>query len=206
MSTSPGARPSSSRARGDQRRSVLDDATRALLVQPTATLAQVAAAAGVGRTTLHRMFPTRTDLLRAVALDALDVLEAAYREAERRAAPDGAEGTSGGDDPMVRLHRIVRAMIPLGPRLRYLVVAPELDTDDSYLRRARALDAPVHAAVAEAQDRGDIDPGLSAVWTTEVLYAIVFVAWEAIAAGTLAPADAPDLVIRTWLRGARPLA
>lgn len=56
----------------------MDAAVQALMVSPGASLAEVAAAAGVSRTTLHSRFATRQDLLAALAHDAMDLIERAY--------------------------------------------------------------------------------------------------------------------------------
>ena len=50
---------------------------------PSAALGEVAAAAGVGRTTLHRYFPERSDLLSALVVHVLEQVAAAME----RAAP-----------------------------------------------------------------------------------------------------------------------
>ncbi|MEU1179064.1 helix-turn-helix domain-containing protein [Streptomyces sp. NPDC005820] len=51
------------------RRAILDAAITLLATDPTASLSEVAAAAGVGRTTVHRYFPERSDLLAAIGVD-----------------------------------------------------------------------------------------------------------------------------------------
>ncbi len=83
------------------------------------------------------------------------------------------------------MRRLVEALLPLGPSLRFLL-------------RATALDD------AAAQTLGDVDPALPAWWVVETLLAGLYVGWEQIAAGRLAPVDTPDLVVRTWLRGVGP--
>ena len=60
--------------------SLLQVATEVLVTDPTASLGDVARAAGIGRTTLHKQYPTRHALLVALARDALDVLERTYAE------------------------------------------------------------------------------------------------------------------------------
>jgi serine phosphatase RsbU (regulator of sigma subunit) len=80
------------------RQRILDAAQRMLDRSPDATLADIAAAAGVSRSTLHRRFPNRDRLL------------AALRERPRRPAPDRNEkplptGRLGRDRP-VRLDAI----------------------------------------------------------------------------------------------------
>ena len=56
-------------ARHRTRRAIVEAAIGVISDNPTAPLSEIAEAAGVGRSTLHRYFPERTDLLRAVALE-----------------------------------------------------------------------------------------------------------------------------------------
>ena len=71
------------------RRRLLETAATLLCKDSGASLAEVAAAAGIGRTTLHRYFPSRHDLLYALADDALIRVE----EAVSKALP-------GSDEPV----------------------------------------------------------------------------------------------------------
>jgi AcrR family transcriptional regulator len=79
------AAESGTRAR--TRRAILDAAVVLLAGDPTASLGDVAAAAGVGRTTVHRYFPERSDLLAAISTDVLDKVEAAAGPGSTTARP-----------------------------------------------------------------------------------------------------------------------
>ncbi len=180
------------------RESVLRAATQVLVAAPQTTLSELAVALGIGRTTLHRLFPTRADLLRALAHDALDHLDVVYAESGIVGVPDRPE------DAIVAVRRLVGALIPIGPSLMFLLRASELEDDAAIARRSEELDQPLVVCVATAQTQGDIDQSLPTWWVVETLLAGVYIGWEQIAKGRLAPLDAPDLVIRTWLRGVRP--
>ena len=65
------------------RQAILAAAVTVFARDPSAALGEVAAAAGVGRTTLHRYFPERSDLLSALATHLLEAVAAAME----RAAP-----------------------------------------------------------------------------------------------------------------------
>ncbi len=170
---------------------MLDAATRFLVEIPDISLGELAARIGIGRTTLHRHFPTRGALLAAVAHDALDHLSTMY-----------AEAGLDGDDPLAAVERLVEQLVPLGPRLMFLLRAPEIANDADFTRRSAQLDAPIRAALARAQRNGDLDPDLNPAWMVECLFAVTYVAWEQIQNGNLAPRDAAPLVIRTWRNGA----
>ena len=92
---------------------MLDAAVTTLLISPGASLAEVAAAAGVSRTTLHSRFATRNDLLAALAHDAMDLLSRAYAAARLE------EG-----DVRDALRRLLTETVPLGPRIGFLLRQP----------------------------------------------------------------------------------
>lgn len=175
--------------------SLLDIATRVLLLDPAASLGEVAKAAGIGRTTLHKLYPTRHDLLVALAHDALDVVERAYTEVGLDVPAEQA---------LDALHRLVKETVPLGPRLEFLLRERTLDTDADLNVRYLRLDEPLLALVARAQHAGILRADLPDWWIVGSLAGAVYSAWEAIAFGRLAPLDAPDLVFTTFLRGVQP--
>ena len=66
---------------------ILETATRVLAASPTATLADVARAAGISRTTLFMRFATRDELLLALAVDAIDHIDAAIHKPRTKTCP-----------------------------------------------------------------------------------------------------------------------
>jgi len=162
---------------------VLDTAAAVLAKDPAASLREVAVAAGIGRTTLHKQFPTRHDLLVGVAARALDISEEVIA-----AAPDDA-------DP---LRRLVVDLLPYGAYLTLLMMQPEVFAEDAITARTDALATPIAAIVAGA---GSIRPGVPDWWLVRSLHSLLSTAWDLVQAGWLAPRDAPDLVLSTFTRG-----
>jgi AcrR family transcriptional regulator len=162
---------------------VLDTAAAVLAKDPAASLGQIAIQAGIGRTTLHKQFPTRHDLLVAVASRALDLAEAVVA-----AAP-------ADPDP---LRRMVTDLIPFGAYLTLLTAQPEVFADADVTARTDALQEPIAAIVANA---GTIRPGVAEWWLVRSLHALMFTAWDLVQEGWLAPRDAPDLVLSTFTGG-----
>jgi AcrR family transcriptional regulator len=162
---------------------VLDTAAAILAKDPAASLGQIAVSAGMGRTTLHKQFPTRHDLLVAVASRALDLGEAVVA-----AAP-------ADSDP---LRRMITDLLPYGAYLTLLTAQPEVFADDAINSRTDALEAPIAAIVAGA---GAIRPGVPEWWLVRSLHALLFTAWDLVQEGWLAPRDAPDLVLSTFTGG-----
>jgi AcrR family transcriptional regulator len=170
------------------RPSLLDVAAEVLVADPAASLAEVAAAAGIGRTTLHKHYATRDDLLCAVGHRAIDLWE----QAVSGVAPD---------DPDGGLRAITAAMIPIGPQLAFLWRTPVFDHIAALDERWKAAEARVLAVLNRAQDRGVLAAGIPDWWLLQTFYSIVYVAAESVGSGRLAPLDAPDLALSTFLHG-----
>jgi len=167
-------------------RPLLDVAAAVLVADPAASLAEVAEAAGIGRTTLHKHYATRDDLVRAVGHRAIDLWEQAV-------------GTLTGDDGGLR--ELIAAMIPNGPQLAFLWRTPAFDHDDEIQARWRAAEARCLAVLKQAQDRGMLSAAAADWWLLQTFYALIYTAAESVQAGRLAPHDAPGLVLSTYLHG-----
>ena len=169
---------------------LLGVATKVFIAKPGASLGDVAVAAGVSRTTLHSRFPTRQALLVALAMEAMDLIAAAYEQARLDDWPvDQA------------LLRVVEVMIPLGPRVEFLLRERSLDSEAELVRRYEELDQPLVRLVQRGQQEGTLRRDLPAWWVVSSLSAAVYGAWDAIADGRLAPREAPALVTETMLHG-----
>lgn len=171
-------------------RTLLDTATRVLVATPSASMGDVATAAGISRTTLHSRFPSREALLAALADDAMDLVEQAYREARL------------DDGPMTdALRRLVALLVPLGPRLDFLLRERSLDDDAAVTARYAELERPLVALFRRGGLEGAVRTDLPPWWLASGATGLVSAAWEAVADGRLAPRDAADLVVTTLLDG-----
>jgi AcrR family transcriptional regulator len=164
-------------------------AAEVLVADPAASLAEMAEAAGIGRTTLHKQYATRDDLLRAVGHRAIDLWEQA------------ADQVDGGDDPDGGLGALAAAMIPIGPQLAFLWRTPLFDHDSDLEERWLAVEERVRAVLRRARDRGVLSAGVPDWWLLQTLYSVTYVAAESVKSGKLAPLDAPGLALGTYLRG-----
>jgi AcrR family transcriptional regulator len=167
---------------------LLDIATEVLVDDPAASLAEVARAAGIGRTTLHKQYATRDDLIRAVAHRAIDVWERAVSAASEA-------------DPDAGLRALVTAMVPLGPQLAFLWRTPALEHVDEICARLDVLQERQLVLLRHARKLGILSESTPDWWQLRILYAVVYSAAESIYDGTLAPLDAPDLAFDALLRG-----
>jgi AcrR family transcriptional regulator len=165
----------------------------ALALDPALSLAELAAAVGVSRTTLFTRYASRDALLAALAQDALALVAQAYQEAGV-AAPNA--------DALAVLRRLTEALLPLGPRMAFLVRA--LQQDPALAAQVAALDTPLLALLQRARSQGQLRADLNPRWLLACLDAALVTAWEEMEAGALAPLDAADAVLNLLLDGARP--
>jgi AcrR family transcriptional regulator len=175
--------------RRDGKAAVLDAAVEVLVADPSASLAEVAEAAGIGRTTLHKYYATREDLLRAVGHRAIDRWEQVIGAVSDPPADDGG------------LRALAEAMISVGPYLAFLWRNPSFDHSADIGHRAKSAEAQALAVLERAQKQGVMRADVPGYWLLHTFYALVYVASESIYDGDLAPRTAPDLVVATFLRG-----
>ena len=105
--------------RSRTRKAILDAAMDVLGTNPNASLGDVAASADVGRSTLHRYFAERTDLLRALALHVHELSKSAIERAEPNCGP-----------PVEALRRVVECQLDLGPIASFIYCDSSIVRDD----------------------------------------------------------------------------
>ena len=165
-----------------------------LTVDPTASLADVATAAGIGRTTLYKRYPKREDLLLAVGHYSVRVLAESIELAELP-----VHGTV--EHTTAALRTLVSVLIPRGSQINFLLRHPSIDADEELAAAVAALDEPVTAFVRHAQAVGVLNPALAPWWVISMLYSVIYSAWDAINSGHLAPWDSHDLAFDTLVQG-----
>ena len=172
--------------------SLLDVAVEVLVAEPSASLAEVAQAAGIGRTTLHKHYATRDDLIRAVGHRAIDLCEGVVAAAERSEADDGG------------LRALAEAMVPIGPHLAFLWRNPSFDRAEDLAQRWRAVEPRTLAVLNRARVRGVLRGDVADFWLLQTFNSLVYIAAQAVDSGHLAPRDAPAVVVDTLVRGLGP--
>jgi AcrR family transcriptional regulator len=176
-------------ARGRTRRAILAAAASVLARDRGATLADIARAADVGRSTLHRHFADREELVDATIEDSLAALGRSVEDAALDQGP-----------PLEAMRRLVAAMAGVGDRLLFLFGDPRV-------LEGRAEPAPADRPVIELIERGQaegvFDPEVGPGWIEHVLWALVYTAAEEANAGRLPRHGVTATVIRTFEHGVR---
>ncbi|MFD4691426.1 TetR/AcrR family transcriptional regulator [Streptomyces sp. NPDC058463] len=174
------------------REQVLRSAAALLTRRSTATMDEVAKAAGIGRATLHRHFAGRDALVRALENLGIQEFEAALDTAELD------EGTAEEG-----LRRLVAAVEPAAGLLSFLVNENQLFEGDQMNEGWNRLDARVSAFFRRGQERGEFRIDLTPAWLTEALYGLIGTAAWAVQAGRVAGQDFQYMIVELLLGGAR---
>ena len=168
-----------------------------------ATLSQIAAAAGMGRSTVHRYFADRDDLLAAVD-----------RECQRRFVVATLKARPGDGPGLEACLRLCEELLGLGPVLGLIFTDNPLVDPDSWSSGDTARDDgarpndsgdaddsdeddPFVLAVVRGQQDGTVDPALPIGWAVTVLWMLLSSAWLYLTSEQASRRDVSALLART---------
>lgn len=163
---------------------VLTTGALMLAEDPTASIASIAAAAGVDRRTVYRRFASRDELLFAVYEARLTAIEAVIEAARLQESP-----------VPVALHRYAEGIIAVNRQ--WPVELTRMRTEPSIQdRRGRSI-AALNAFLARATDEGYLRPDLPEGWVYRLLIDLLHLASRE----DMSPPQAADLLVQTLLSG-----
>lgn len=169
---------------------ILDMAAEVLARRPDATLQTIADSAGISRTTIFNRYPTRSDLIEALATDTV----VRIGEAMKRVP------TSIDDDVEAALLAVTDALMPLGSRTIFLRM--HVDTNDALDTHWIEAAAPLAIYFSVLKASGRLRQDQPDRWLTASYIGLLFAAWDEIDSGESGPVQAARLITRTWLAGA----
>jgi TetR/AcrR family transcriptional regulator, mexCD-oprJ operon repressor len=194
---SSGVRGTAPRAqRADARRNIaaiLDAATDCLARDPEMSIADIAAAAGVGRITLYGHFKTRAELVDAVLARTVEHANLIL------------DATDTGGDPADALSRLVAASWQIVHRFRNILLAAQRElpaerirgVHDPILRRVQSL-------IERGQGTGTFRSDLPRQWLITTAFSLMHAAAEDAAAGRVTADGAAQLITATLLAAFTP--
>jgi AcrR family transcriptional regulator len=145
-------------ARERTRRAILDAAVAVLAKSPTAPLAEIADRARVGRTTLHRYFPERSDLLLAVG-----------HFAEQSVSDAGSRADLGRGTGLEAILRLCEEYFELTDVLTVLFFAAGVNDQEFSLTGSTVIDT-----IERGRLDGSIDADLDAGWIVNMMWALLY--------------------------------
>lgn len=181
---------SQSGSRNRTQSAILVAAATVLAKNPAATMPEIAEAAAVGRTTVHRYFADRHTLIHAATADAIRALHQAIDDA----SPD-----QGSALDVTR--RVISAMVSVADRVLFLFGDPR--TMWQYPDLDPPTADPVLQLIERGQHEGVFDSELSATWIRHSLWALVFRGCADAERGELPRRDVARVVARTLECGIR---
>ncbi|MCW8384627.1 TetR/AcrR family transcriptional regulator [Streptomyces justiciae] len=157
-----------------------------LAADPGASIASIAAEAGVDRRTVYRRFANRDDLLAAIYEARLTAIEHAIEDARLREAPVA-----------VALHRYVENIITVNRT--WPVDLARMLADDSVHARRDASVQEVDTFLRRATDEGLLRSGLPKGWASALLPQLMHLVARQLP--ELSAGQAADVVVDTLLNG-----
>jgi AcrR family transcriptional regulator len=168
---------------------ILDAAARVLRQRPDAAMADIADAAGIGRATLYRQFPTRQALLRGVADTGTAELAA------------GIEAANLDELPVDRaIARLTAVFLRTGAK--YAALISQLDEHHDPAAKQRVM-KPVRGVIARGIRGGALRGDLPDGTLFEMFTALVERSLWLTISGSLTPEAAADAAVTLFLDGAR---
>lgn len=170
-------------------RAAILGATASVLARDrSATLPQIAAAAEVARSTLHRYFADRDRLIFEATLDSIRVINDIV----------GAAATDHGP-ALDAMRRLITSLVPQGDRIVFLFADPAVLQDVPADQRPNSR--PITELIVRGQQEGAFDSELSADWIRIALFGLLIKACREAAYGMVAQRSIVPSVTRIFERG-----
>ncbi|ASO20218.1 AcrR family transcriptional regulator [Actinoalloteichus hoggarensis] len=176
--------------RNRTRQAIIDAAGAVLGERPYASMSEIAEAAEVGRSTLHRYFSDRGELIGAMSEDLLERLDHAIIEAELDQGP-----------PREALRRLLHGYYDIGPRVMFVLNELHADCNEAFYARFDAAGIPVERLLERGRAAGDFDDAMNIDWVRRMLWYLLSAAWDAVAKKAMSRHAAVDSVVRTLEQG-----
>ncbi|MBT2407890.1 MULTISPECIES: TetR/AcrR family transcriptional regulator [unclassified Streptomyces] len=142
-------------------RAILAAAERVLAENPAASMEQVAEAAGVTRTTVHRRFANRQALVDALAVEAASKLAEAIEDGHPETAP-----------PLVALHRATANVLRIKGAWGF-ALGPAVAQSEQAARTHEEIAHRCAELLGRIQADGVIAPDADLEWVRRVFYALI---------------------------------
>ena len=172
-------------------RALLNASFEVLLINPHASLSEIARQAQVGRATLYRHFPTREALITAIAIESLERVQQSISPI----ITDGHQGESA-------IRKMVTALLPLADRFHFLqMVWTIVELDKGVCGLYEKQMGVITQWIMEGQQQGELNADLTPEWIVSVLDSMLYSASWLLATAVMNKEQVEQQLIQTLLNG-----
>ncbi|MGH8792350.1 MAG: TetR/AcrR family transcriptional regulator [Stackebrandtia sp.] len=179
------------------RQEIAHAALRLLNAKPTASMAEIAAAGGVSRATLHRHFAGREDLVIHLGWMSID----SWRQALDESGID--EATASGDPEQIRVSAsaLCSTLVRDAEEFGFTLTEPSLDDHAEIIAAAETEREREFRFIAAAQKAGVLRADMPVAWIDNALFGLLVGLRESMRHGEIAVSDAERLLRESLLHG-----
>ncbi len=176
---------------GRSRRALLDAAIELFLVNPVASMSDLAAHAGVGRATLYRHFETREQLVRALAQESQERIDDVLQPISNANLP-ARETLEAG----------LRSIMPIADRFHFLLLLWNMcdEGDPAWQIYQRQLD-DLAVLIERGKQEKSISKKLATSWIVMLVDSLVYVGWWSVSSGEMSAEEAAEQAVASLFCG-----
>lgn len=172
-------------------RALLDASFQVLLLNPHASLSEIASQANVGRATLYRHFPTREDLISAIAIESLDLIQ----ESMEPILTGEYQGESA-------IRKMITSLLPLADRFHFLqMVWTLVELDQAFIELYEKQMGTIKQWIIQGQTKGELNSDLTPDWIVSVLDSMLYSASWMLSQKMMSHEQIEQQLIQTLFKG-----
>lgn len=172
-------------------------ALRLLNADPTASMGQIATAAGISRATLHRTFATREDLIKFLGRMSLE----SWRDALDAAGIEAAGHGGDAGEITHAMRRLCGELIRDADEYGFILTDPTAERDEELVSEAELLQNRELRFYAAAQEAGVLRADLPVAWIVNAVFGLLVGLRDGLRRGDIAVRDAERLLRETLFNG-----
>lgn len=156
-----------------------------------ATLSDIAEHAGVGRTTLYRLYESKDQLIKAIAMHCLESFNnaTAHLESDAKSALDA-------------FYLMFKAILPLAGELEFLMKLGDIAENDPELLAIYEKQQDEIAELVEyAKAEGSISKKLPTRWIVNLMEGLFYSSWLTMSEGIMSNDELAELTFHTLCKG-----
>ncbi|MBO2942427.1 TetR/AcrR family transcriptional regulator [Paenibacillus sp. F411] len=169
---------------------IIETAIQVLSVDDSASLEDIADAAGVSRMTLHRNFHNRETLFKEIHEALIQQTLSIFKQAQEKHTHPVKQM-----EDIIKTHAGVKGFVLLMKENR------EHEDHDPNTCKFSEVNKALRELIQRLRDEGLISPEIPNSWVFHMYDGILYTAWETMYTGSVAPKEIPRLAWSTFRKG-----